>query len=938
MSKVFGGVSRLAVVVAVAGLGLSTLAAGSAAAYTQPSTVTAECPAPAAGTFECMALVRNDLTPSMSGPVGGYGPSDLQSAYNLTSAASSGGSGTTVAIIEEGDDPNAVSDFNAYRAQYKLPACDTATEAGCLTVMGESSTSLPAANPTWAVQSSMDADAVAAICPNCHVLLAEANGQDQSDMLQTLNAAENAGARTIVVGSGDPESSSDSAQLQGVATKGVAVVVAAGNSGYGAQFPAASQFVTAVGGTTLTQDAGNARGWTESVWAGTGAGCTADQYKPSWQADTGCTGRTQNDVAADADPATGIAFYDTDGTFGGWGEGGGTNVSAAIVAGVYALAGPHTLYTYPAQYPYEATSGLYPVTTGNDGTCGAAYLCTAGLGYHGPAGLGTPDGTAAFTAPAASGITLFTRLLESFTTGRSGAADRFYALDPVASSGVTFSSSGLPAGLALAGTCETGEQICTVAITGTPTAPAGNYSATITATDTDGTTGSITVPIHVNDVVTAPTVNESATIGTAVNIPYNATSASGQSLSFSVAGLPPGISYSKTGPDQITFTGTPTTAAQTASAVTATNAYGGTATGSVIWTVHGTITIKPLANLTTPAGNSGLVTANATDSVAGASLSYNWQGLPPGITEAAGSNGNVLEGWLTTSGTYHVTLTVHDQDGATATATFTWTVTGATTAVSGPMRLVLAGKCLDDPASRTANGTRVDIWTCNGGANQKWTIAPDGTIRVFGKCLDVKGSGTANGTVVDLWTCNGGANQKWQIGSNASLTAIQSGACLDDPAFKTANGTRLDIWSCNAGRNQEWTAPAGPVLSAIPGKCMDDKGASSANGTVIDSYACNGGANQKWTVMPNGTVRVYGKCLDVKGASKTSGAKVDLYACNGGNNQQWGTYVTSDIGAELVNPISGLCLAIPGNSTANGTQLEIMNCTDNGPGDTWRIW
>jgi subtilase family serine protease len=101
-------------------------------------------------------------------------------------------------------------------------------------------------------------------------------------------------------------------------------VAAAGDDGYGTQFPASSQFVTAVGGTTLTTAPGTTRGWTESVWAGTGAGCSAGQVKPSWQSDSGCADRTQNDVAADADPDTGVVFYDTDG-FGGWGEGGGTN-------------------------------------------------------------------------------------------------------------------------------------------------------------------------------------------------------------------------------------------------------------------------------------------------------------------------------------------------------------------------------------------------------------------------------------------------------------------------------------------------------------------------------------------------------------------------------------------------------------------------------------
>ena len=76
------------------------------------------------------------------------------------------------------------------------------------------------------------------------------------------------------------------------------------------EYPAASQYVTAVGGTTLTQ-ASNARGWTESAWSGAGSGCSSFEPKPSWQQDTGCAKRTVADVSADADPNSGLGVYDT---------------------------------------------------------------------------------------------------------------------------------------------------------------------------------------------------------------------------------------------------------------------------------------------------------------------------------------------------------------------------------------------------------------------------------------------------------------------------------------------------------------------------------------------------------------------------------------------------------------------------------------------------
>ncbi|HEV2373982.1 MAG TPA: ricin-type beta-trefoil lectin domain protein [Streptosporangiaceae bacterium] len=123
---------------------------------------------------------------------------------------------------------------------------------------------------------------------------------------------------------------------------------------------------------------------------------------------------------------------------------------------------------------------------------------------------------------------------------------------------------------------------------------------------------------------------------------------------------------------------------------------------------------------------------------------------------------------------------------------------------------VIAGdatsSCVDDRGSGTTDGTIVEMWTCNSGANQQWTIEGNGTIQVFGKCLDIVGGGTANGTLVDLWTCNSGANQQW-VAANGTLVNPVSGQCLDDPGFNTGNGTQLDIWACNGGTNQQWALP-----------------------------------------------------------------------------------------------------------------------------------
>jgi O-glycosyl hydrolase len=128
---------------------------------------------------------------------------------------------------------------------------------------------------------------------------------------------------------------------------------------------------------------------------------------------------------------------------------------------------------------------------------------------------------------------------------------------------------------------------------------------------------------------------------------------------------------------------------------------------------------------------------------------------------------------------------------------------GGTT--SGPITSGISGKCVDDYQNSSTNGNKVDLWTCNGGASQTWTLS-NGTLQINGKCMDVTGQGTSNGTLVELWTCNGGANQQWTA-SNGALVSAQSGKCLDDPAFSTTDGTQLEIWTCNGGSNQKWTLP-----------------------------------------------------------------------------------------------------------------------------------
>jgi hypothetical protein len=367
----------------------------------------------APGVAACMALILNGVKQETEAqlrqphPTGfGYGRPALIKAYDLPSSTTV----QNVAVVDAYNDPDAQSNFDTYRSAWDLPACNTGTEAGCLTVTNQEGATSPlppnAGDTGWDVEESLDMEMVSAICPSCHVFLVEATSPTIANLGTAVNSAVSVLDADFVSNSyGASESSSETTwDTDYYNHPGVAVTASAGDDGYGVSYPAASQFVTSVGGTTLRKASATSRGYTETVWGsasggeGTGSGCSAFEPKPTWQTDSGCARRTDNDVSADANPNTGVAIYDTY-SEGGWLEVGGTSVASPLIASVFALAGTPEAGTYPSSYPYANTGDLFDVTMGANGTCSPAYLCHAEVGYDGPTGWGTPDGTGAFTAP-----------------------------------------------------------------------------------------------------------------------------------------------------------------------------------------------------------------------------------------------------------------------------------------------------------------------------------------------------------------------------------------------------------------------------------------------------------------------------------------------------------------------------------------------------------
>ena len=394
-------------------------AAPSYAATPSPAVAVEQLCGPAAPGFaQCLALTRIDIAPSLASAVtpgfvpGGYGPADIQSAYSLPSG--SAGAGRTVAVVDAFDLPTAEADLAAYRAQYGLPVCTTTN--GCFKKVNQTGgTTYPVADANWGGEIALDIDMVSAACPNCKILLVEANTNLTADLVIAENTAVSLGAVAVSNSWGSPEFGAETSLDSYFDHPGVAITASTGDCGYGSyqgttcvtgniEWPAANPNVVAVGGTSLVKD-GSLRGWTESAWgsgtSGAGSGCSLYEAKPSWQKDLDCANRMEADVSAVADPYTGVAIYDTD--LGGWRVFGGTSAASPIIASVYALAGAPKAGTYPVGYPYADTGALNDVTSGTadiQGICPKAhpyYFCDGVVGYDGPTGLGTPKGVGAFS-------------------------------------------------------------------------------------------------------------------------------------------------------------------------------------------------------------------------------------------------------------------------------------------------------------------------------------------------------------------------------------------------------------------------------------------------------------------------------------------------------------------------------------------------------------
>jgi len=435
--------------------------------------------------------------------------------------------------------------------------------------------------------------------------------------------------------------------------------------------------------------------------------------------------------------------------------------------------------------------------------------------------------------------------------------------------------------------------------------------------------------------------NQSDRAGSLASLQANALDAgpaggSAPAVTYSATGLPTGTQIS---PTTGAISGTlPAAPASFPVVITASAQGDENATQKFSWYAHGSVTLTNLASKATTIGSPVRDQIRAPDGLSGCTLQYSATGLPPGL---AISTCGMISGWPTRSGNFSAKVHTTDSSGAiVASGSVAWKVTRPNgRGPAGHLVLRRDGKCLSERSP-----TDVAIETCSGAAAERWTIAADGSVRIGGKCLAAKSASSTSSAALDLTSCTGA--QRWQLGSNAVLTYASTGHCLADTGSK--NGSRAVAAVCKATSNktgsvstpstsQQWTLPAGPLTSDIAGYCASTLHPAGGPSSGVTLRRCATSAAQNWTIEPDGALRASGKCLRTASTTASPGSVLRLLGCVAGSATQVWQLVGGPVGMHLLNPVTGLCLADPGDRATAGTALELEPCVAADPGISWRV-
>lgn len=323
------------------------------------------------------------------GPAG-FHPSDIQQAYG--DFASGGG---TIAIVDAYDAPNSLPDFNTFSANFGLasePSNDSTASTNRVFQVVYASGAKPTSDGGWAQEMSLDIEWAHAMAPLAKIVLVEARSANFSDLLQAVDVAAGLpGVTQVSISWGGSEFSGESAFDAHFAKAGVTFFVSSGDSPGERLYPAASPNVVSVGGTSLRM---NASGRSETAWSGSGGGRSVFERSRTYQSALDSLlvrHRGIPDVAADADPATGVAVYDSFAYqgFHGWFIVGGTSLSAPLCAAI-ANAGGAKRGSSELNFIYGHAAGFFDIVTGVAGTNSARH------GWDFVTGWGSPKSSSSF--------------------------------------------------------------------------------------------------------------------------------------------------------------------------------------------------------------------------------------------------------------------------------------------------------------------------------------------------------------------------------------------------------------------------------------------------------------------------------------------------------------------------------------------------------------
>ena len=652
---------------------------------------------------------NSNATPLATGSVvATYTPAQIRAAYGLpalpastasiTSAqAAQLGAGQTIYIVDAQSDPNIVAELAAFDQKFGLPGCTTtsiptntalplaaSSSSGCTfsvvynTPSGALTSSAPAYDSGWATEIALDVQWSHATAPLARIILIEAPDASLSSLLGGVALANAMGPGVVSMSFAAGEGSWTSQVDATFSAANMSYLAAAGDAGAGVNWPAVSPHVLAIGGTKLSYTGGGSR--SETAWTGTGGGVSQYTATPSYQTSVvpgmgAPAHRSVTDVSFNADPSSGqyVAVISSGSSVAGWMSVGGTSLSTPQWAGVLAIANalraqsslapvgaPHSLlYTGISTVASTYASDFLDVTQGADGTCSSCY---AKSGYDLPTGLGTPNVSALLNSLSTRSTTSGAPVVGSAAvSGTAGTALSFSATVTAAHQ-VTYVLSNAPTGM-------------TINAAGLVTwaKPAvGNYSVTVTATDTQtGLSGHgvYTVTIVSQPPVVAPsppTVAGGSVTGRAgAALSFSAAASSADALTYVLSGAPGGMSINSSG---VVSWSSPV-AGKYAVTVTATDAKTGLS-GHGVYTV--TIAVAgptiTASSLVGTAGRKLTGSISFTDNTSN-SLSITISGVPGGMSFTPASNSAALNVTWTSPVTGSYTLVVSARDGSGLTGT-----------------------------------------------------------------------------------------------------------------------------------------------------------------------------------------------------------------------------------------------------------------------------